>query len=285
MINLTSPATIRQLQQQFGISTLKQLGQNFLCDANILAKIASSACIDNNTAVLEIGPGMGALTQQLALRAKKVVAVEIDRGLLPVLDHTLSDFNNIEIIHADILKQDLGELYQKLGSEPFAVCANLPYYITTAIIMSLIESDLPITTLSFLIQKEVAERMGAKPSTKSYGSLSIAVQYYTDVEVIASVPPQCFVPAPTVDSLVIKLTKRTPKIELKDKTLFFTITNAAFAMRRKTLINNLSSCSALSLSKEQAANLLKECKISENIRGEALSLEQFGIIANALAEK
>jgi 16S rRNA (adenine1518-N6/adenine1519-N6)-dimethyltransferase len=282
MVNLASVSTIRELLSRFEISPLKQLGQNFLCDAHMLAAIADSAELDGGKSVLEIGPGLGALTQQLALRAGKVVAVEIDKGLLPVLEYTLADFSNVEVIHGDILKQDLHQLHEKLGGGAFAVCANLPYYITTPIIMNLLESGLPITTLSFLIQKEVAERMAARPGSKNYGSLSIAVQYYTDVEIVTKVPPTCFVPQPGVDSIVVRLRKKAaPGVSVPDEELFFALTRCAFAMRRKTLANNIAA-SSLGLTREQAQLLLENCGLSPTVRGEALSLAEFGALAGAV---
>lgn len=282
MINLASPAVIKEVMSRFSVAPLKQLGQNFLCDAHILSTIADSARCEGQ-AVLEIGAGLGALTQQLALRAKKVVTVEIDRGMIEVLKYTLADFDNIEVCHGDILKQDLYELHQKLGGGEFVVCANLPYYITTAVIMRLLESNLPCVRLCFLIQKEVAERMMALPGRKSYGSLSIAVQYYTQVEIVASVPPSCFVPSPSVDSRVICLTRREPEVRPVDEATFFKLTRAAFAMRRKTLVNNLI-VAGFGLSKAQAEELLARASLSPAVRGEALSLAEFARLSDELCE-
>jgi 16S rRNA (adenine1518-N6/adenine1519-N6)-dimethyltransferase len=281
MRDVSSPAAVRALLKDRGLSPNKQLGQNFLCDANIIKRIADAAGVNKADAVLEIGPGLGALTRELCDRADRVVAVEIDSGLAEVLKETLSDKKNATVIHGDFLKCDLAELHDVLGGGPFRVAANLPYYITTAIIMRLLESGLPVLSMSFLIQKEVAERMAAAPKTKSYGSLSIAVQYYTDVSVVLNVPRGCFLPSPGVDSVVVRLNKRPPKVDVPSEEDFFRITRAAFAMRRKTLANNLSV--GLGISKERAEALIKAANLPENVRGEELSLEQFAQIARVYA--
>ena len=281
MINLTSPAVVRDLLDCFGLAPHKQLGQNFLCDGNIIARIADAAALTKEDAVLEIGPGLGALTQQLALRAGKVVAVEIDSGLIPALEYTLSGLDNVKVIHGDFLRCDLSALHEELGGGPFCVAANLPYYITTPIIMALLESGLPVKTMSFLIQKEVAERMAARPGTKSYGSLSIAVQYYTDAELVLRVPPACFVPAPAVDSVVIRLTVRPPKIRVADTNAFFALTRAAFAMRRKTLANNIAA-GGFGLSRAQAEAVIASAGLRPDVRGEAVSIEEFARLSDAI---
>lgn len=281
MRDVSSPAAVRALLKDRGLSPNKQLGQNFLCDANIIKRIADAAGVNKADAVLEIGPGLGALTRELCDRADRVVAVEIDSGLAEVLKETLSDKKNATVIHGDFLKCDLAELHDVLGGGPFRVAANLPYYITTAIIMRLLESGLPVLSMSFLIQKEVAERMAAAPKTKSYGSLSIAVQYYTDVSVVLNVPRGCFLPSPGVDSVVVRLNKRPPKVDVPSEEDFFRITRAAFVMRRKTLANNLSV--GLGISKERAEALIKAANLPENVRGEELSLEQFAQIARVYA--
>lgn len=283
MVNLTSPAEITRIQKQFGITPLKQLGQNFLCDANILEKIADAGGFTKADTVLEIGPGMGALTQRLAQRALRVVAVEIDKGLLPVLRYTLEEFDNVSLVHGDILKQDLNELHTLLGGGEFWVCANLPYYITTSIIMRFIESSLPCNTLCFLLQREVAERMAASPGCKSYGSLSIAVQYYTKAQIVLKVPPTCFIPAPSVDSVVIRLDRCPPPVEVHDVALFFALCRSAFAMRRKTLVNNLTA-SPLGLNREKAELAIARSELPGKIRGEALSLEKFARLANTITD-
>lgn len=283
MVNLTSPAEITRIQKQFGISTLKQLGQNFLYDANMLEKIADCGGFTKADVVLEIGPGMGALTQRLAQRAGKVVAVEIDKGLLPVLNYTLEGFDNVTVVHGDFLKQDLNELHVLLGGGPFWVCANLPYYITTPIIMRLIESALPFNALCFLVQKEVAERMAASPGNKSYGSLSIAVQYHTKAKIVLKVPPTCFIPSPSVDSVVMRLDRCPPPVKVADEALFKAVCRSAFAMRRKTLANNLAA-SPLALSREKAEEAIALSGLSEKVRGEALSLDQFAKLANTISQ-
>lgn len=282
MKDISSPAAVRALLKERGLSPNKSLGQNFLCDANIIRKIADAAGVSRDDAVLEIGPGLGALTRELCDRAKRVVAVEIDSGLAEVLKDTLSDKDNATVLHEDFLKCDLTELHKALGGGPFRVAANLPYYITTPIIMRLLESGLPVQSMSFLIQKEVAERMAAAPKNKSYGSLSIAVQYHTDVSVVLNVPRGCFLPPPGVDSVVVRLEKRPPKVSVPSEEDFFKITRAAFAMRRKTLVNNLSA--GLGISKERAEGLLKAAGLPVTVRGEELSLEQFAEIARVYAQ-
>lgn len=281
MRDISSPAAVRALLKERGLSPNKQLGQNFLCDANMIKKIADAAGVTKGDSVLEIGPGLGALTRELCDRAKRVVAVEIDSGLAEVLKTTLSDKENAAVIHADFLKCDLKELHEALGGGPFFVAANLPYYITTAIILRLLESGLPVVSMSFLIQKEVAERMAAAPKTKSYGSLSIAVQYHTDVSVVLSVPRGCFLPPPGVDSVVVMLKKRPPRVSVPSEEDFFRITRAAFAMRRKTLANNLSA--GMGIEKERAEELIASADLPANVRGEELSLEQFAEIARQYA--
>lgn len=279
MMNLASPAVLRELLDRFGLAPHKQLGQNFLCDGNVIARIADAANLTKEDAVLEIGPGLGALTQQLSLRAKKVVAVEIDSGLIPALACTLEGLDNVEVVHDDFLKCDLAALHEKLGGGEFCVAANLPYYITTPIIMALLESGLPVRSMSFLIQKEVAERMAAKPGTKSYGSLSIAVQYYTDAELALRVPPSCFVPAPAVESVVIRLNVRPPRVQVADESAFFALTRAAFAMRRKTLANNIAA-GGFGLTRAQAEEALCAVGLRPDVRGEAVSIEEFARLSD-----
>lgn len=273
MENLASPRAVRDILARFGLAPHKQLGQNFLVDANVLEKIANAAGIEGR-AVLEIGPGLGALTQRLAQRASRVVCVEIDGGFIPALQHTLAGCNNVEIIHGDILKQDWQTLQQKLGGV-FSVCANLPYYITTPIIMRILESGQPWENICVLVQKEVGERMDAVPGGKSYGALSIAVQYYAETEQVCLVPPSCFIPPPKVESAVLLLRRRKERsFALADEARFFALTRAAFAMRRKTLVNNL--CAAFdNLSRAQVCEALLACGLNENIRGEALDLADF----------
>lgn len=272
-------AAAKALLQSHGLAPNKKLGQNFLCDEGVVERIADSAGVTADDCVLEIGPGMGALTRALAHRARRVVAVEIDSGLIPVLQDTLADYDNVTVVHGDFLKADLGELHQTLGGGSFRVAANLPYYITTPIILRLLESGLPVLSMSFLVQKEVAERMAAKPGTKNYGSLSIAVQYYADVQVVLRVPPACFLPAPSVDSVVVRMDVRPPVVQVRSQEDFFRITRAAFAMRRKTLANNLAS--GLSLNRAQAEDLIAQAGLSPSVRGEALSLEEFARLSDA----
>lgn len=282
MRDVSSPAAVRALLKERGLSPNKALGQNFLCDPNIIKKIADVAGVTKDDAVLEIGPGLGALTRELCDRAKRVVAVEIDAGLAEALKETLSDKDNIEVLHQDFLKCDLEALHKALGGGSFRVAANLPYYITTPIIMRLLESGLPVLSMSFLVQKEVAERMAAAPGTKSYGSLSIAVQYYCDASVVLNVPRGCFLPPPGVDSVVVRLVRRPPKVQVPSEEDFFKITRAAFAMRRKTLANNLAS--GLGIPKERAERLILDANLPAGVRGEELSLEQFARIAGVFAQ-
>ncbi len=282
MKDISSPAAVKALLKERGLSPNKQLGQNFLVDTNMINKIADAAEVTKADAVLEIGPGLGALTQELSERAGSVVAVEIDSGLAQALETTLLGRENITVIHADFLKCDLAELHHALGGGSFKVAANLPYYITTAIIMRILESGLPYVSMSFLVQKEVADRMAAFPGTKSYGSLSIAVQYYTNVQVVLSVPRGCFLPPPGVDSVVVRLTARPPKVAVPKVEDFFRITRAAFAMRRKTLANNLAQ--GLGIGKDRAQQLIRAANLPENVRGEELSLEQFAEIARAYTQ-
>lgn len=280
MINLASPKTIHVLLDQYHLAPNKRFGQNFLIDAAILNKIALAAQIENQP-VLEIGPGLGSLTQKLALHADHVVCVEIDHGFLPVLDETLADFDNVQVIHDDFLKTDLSIIFEALGSEPFTVCANLPYYITTPIIMRLLESDLPWTNMCFLLQKEVGERLAASPKTKSYGSLTLAVQYYAHVETICKVKPTCFIPAPNVDSIVVRFTPNKRTKNLQDEQKIFSIIRAGFRMRRKTFLNNLLA-SYPSLSRNEIQLALAECSLSLDVRAEALSLDDFIQFASVL---
>ena len=283
MEGLSNPSVVKDILERFSLAPNKALGQNFLCDGNIVSRIADAAGIDGEDAVLEIGPGLGALTVQLAKRAKKVVAVEVDSGLIKALAYTLSDCGNVEVVHGDFLKCDLSELHQKLGGGGFKVAANLPYYITTPIVMALLESGLPVESMSFLVQKEVAERMAARPSTKHYGSLSIAVQFETDASIALAVPRGCFVPAPNVDSVVVRLVKTAPKAQVKSREDFFALTRCAFAMRRKTLANNLAA--GLGMEKDAAAELISRAGLSESIRGEAMSIKEFARLSDLYTEK
>jgi len=283
---IATPVRTRAILEKYGFSFKKSLGQNFLIDLNILKNIVFSAGIDDQTGVIEVGPGIGALTEQLAKSAKKVVAFEIDQRLLPILKDTLSPYNNVEIIHQDILKADVRKTIQEQFSDvnKIMVVANLPYYITTPIIMKLLEERLPITGLVMMLQKEVADRMSAEPGTKNYGSLSIAVQYYTEAEVVMNVPKTVFIPQPNVDSAVIRLTRRThPLVSVLNEEFFFTVTKSCFAQRRKTILNNLTSQLPLGKEKKEIiSRILEGLNIDPTRRGETLSIEEFARLSNDL---
>ncbi|CQR72818.1 Ribosomal RNA small subunit methyltransferase A [Sporomusa ovata DSM 2662] len=260
----------------FGIHMSKKLGQNFLIDNNVVAGIVSAANVCEGEPVLEIGPGIGTLTQALAEAGAEVTAVELDRRLLEILGRTLEGYNNVRVIHGDILKIDIS---REINKEKYKVVANLPYYITTPIIMKFLEERQPVELLVTMVQKEVAQRMVAKPGGKDYGSLSVAVQYYTEPEIMFIVPPQAFIPKPAVESAVIRCTVRTvPPVELVSEKMFFRVVKAAFAQRRKTLANGLKSAG---LSKEELEQVLTQAQIDGGRRGEQLSLAEFAAIANA----
>jgi len=280
MIQLASPHVVHDLLNRHHIAPNKRFGQNFLIDQGILQKIADAAH-SNRRPVLEIGPGLGSLTQHLAQRAENVLAVEIDKGFLPVLRETLADFSNVDIIHADFLKMDLSSLYEALGKKPFCVCANLPYYITTPIILRLLESHLPWETLCFLMQKEVGERLSATPNHKSYGSLSLAIQYYAHVETIGKVGARCFLPPPNVDSIIVRLRPKERSLNLQEEKRVFAIIRASFAMRRKTFVNNITAAFP-SFSKESVQTVLEVCGFDVRIRAEALSFHDFVLLVRAL---
>ena len=281
MKNLANPAVIKEILAKNGFNFSKSLGQNFLIDERALTEIVESAAPEKAN-VLEIGPGFGTLTQRLCERASKVVCVEIDSAAIPILTDNLRGFDNLKIIHADIMKTDIKELSDsEFGGAPVKVCANLPYYITSPVIMSLLNPDLPIEDITVMIQKEVALRIGAKPGSKDYGVLTLAVGYYATCEIVTVVPPSSFMPPPKVESAVIKLTMRkTPPVEVKDTDMYFKVIKAAFALRRKTLLNALAS--GLGLSKERILEVLKSADIDEKRRGETLSDEEFARITNAL---
>lgn len=284
--DIATPVRTRAILEKYGFSFKKSLGQNFLIDTNILNRIVDHANLTENTGVIEIGPGIGALTEQLARRSKKVVAFEIDQRLLPILEDTLSPYSNVEVIHQDVLKADVGVIIAKEfeGIEDIMVVANLPYYVTTPIIMKLLEEKLPIRGIVVMLQKEVAERISANPGTKDYGSLSIAVQYYTVAETVMIVPKTVFVPQPYVDSAVIRLTVReTPKVAVEDEDFFFHITKASFAQRRKTILNNLTSqLPGGKEKKEQILQALHDVNIDPTRRGETLSIEEYAQLSAAL---
>lgn len=285
MEKLTSPKVIESLLKKYDLHFNKRFGQNFLIDENIVNKIVMAGEVGKEDLVFEIGPGIGTMTQVLSKYAGKVIALEIDKKLIPVLHETLKECKNVEIIQGDILKTNVNEILgDDLGKMPLKIVANLPYYITTPIIMGFLESDLPIESMTFLIQKEVGERLCGVPGTKAYGSLSIVAQFYADITVDFGVPAQVFIPRPKVDSIAVTLKKLdSPKIVLEDKELFLAIVKASFLNRRKTLINGLMMNT--SFDKELLLEVLESCAIPPGIRGETLTGADFGRIANALYQR
>lgn len=286
MEKLSNPRKTIEVLQKYNFTFQKKFGQNFLIDPHVLDKIIAAAEITKDDFVLEIGPGIGTLTQYLAEAAREVVAVEIDSSLIPILEDTLSSYDNVSVINEDVLKADLKKLAEERnGGKPIKVVANLPYYITTPIIMGLFESHVPLKSLTVMVQKEVALRMQAGPGTKDYGALSLAVQYYADPYLAANVPPNCFMPRPNVGSAVIRLTRfeETP-VKVKDEALLFRLIRASFNQRRKTLQNGLVNSPELQFSKEQVAAAIETLGVSPSVRGEALTLEQFAALCNALSE-
>lgn len=276
---LINPQNTIALIKEYEFAFKKRFGQNFLIDAHVLDKIIAGAQIGTGDTVLEIGPGIGTLTQALCEVAGEVIAVEIDRDLIPILKKTLASYDNVRVINEDILKLDLASISEK----PLKVVANLPYYITTPIIMGLFESGAPLQSITVMVQKEVAERMQAKPAGKEYGALSLAVQYYAEAEIIANVPPNCFMPRPGVGSAVIHLKKHAvPPVTPKDEAFLFRVIRAAFAQRRKTLMNALRNDVSLSLTKEQISDVLSDMELSETVRGERLSLAEFSELSDRL---
>lgn len=278
---ITPQETIKVIQEN-GFRFQKRFGQNFLIDNHVLDKIISAADVTKEDCALEIGPGIGTMTQALAEASKQVVAVEIDKNLIPILSETLKDYANVTIINEDVLKLNLNEIIQRYNEgRPVKVVANLPYYITTPIIMGLFESGAPIESITVMVQKEVADRMKCGPGSKDYGALSLAVQYYAYPEVVAQVPPNCFIPRPNVGSSVIKLTRwEKPPVTVEEPGFMFRLIKAAFGQRRKTLVNALAS--GASIEKEVTAAALKQLGLPENIRGEALSLQQFANLSGLL---
>ena len=279
-MDLTSPKTIRAVQDKFGFTFKKGLGQNFLTSRDVLDDIVDAAEIESG--VMEIGPGFGVLTQALCESAEKVVSVEIDDRLLPVLDYTLSGYDNVKIVHGDVMKLDLKELIEKeFGGEKISIAANLPYYITTPIISRLLEEKLPVKNIIVMVQKEVAERLSAKEGTKDYGAITLLCRYYTEPEIITKVPASLFVPPPKVDSAVLRLrVLDEPRVKVKDEKIFFKTVKAAFSQRRKTLLNCLAS--AFPISKEEIGALLREAGIEPQRRGETLSIEEFARVSDLL---
>lgn len=271
----------KELIKKYGIRLTKSLGQNFLTDNNVVSRIVDTAEVTKDDMVMEIGPGIGSMTGELASRAGRVIAVEIDKHLIPALKDNLKEFSNFEIINEDILRVNVMDITDNKQNMTLKVVANLPYYITTPIIMKLLEEENDIELMVFMVQKEVAQRMVARPGGKDYGALSVAVQYYSQPEKVFDVPPQCFVPQPEVDSTIIKLKKnKTPPVNLKDKDMFFKVVKAAFGQRRKTLLNALTNFGAFNKTKEEIREILNTLNINENARGETLSIEQFAILSN-----
>lgn len=278
---LYSPSYVKEIIDKYNFRFSKSLGQNFLIDGNIVRKICEEGEISKEDDILEIGPGIGTLTEELSYKANKVVAVELDKSLFPILDETLAGCNNVEIVPGDILKIDLPKLFsEKFESENIKIVANLPYYITTPIIGRLLEEELDIDSILVMVQSEVAERMKASPGTKDYGSLSVFVQYYTDPEIVLLVPKTAFMPRPNVDSAVIKLKIRKEKIELKDRETFFKVVKAAFSQRRKTILNSLSS--GLKTDKATIRAILEKVDIDPKLRAENLTIEDFSKISAIL---
>ena len=286
MANLGNPKNTIEIIQKYEFMFQKKFGQNFLIDTHVLEKIISAAGITKNDCVLEIGPGIGTMTQYLAENAGHVVAVEIDRNLIPILKETLADYDNVTVINEDILRVDIKALDEEYnGGKPIKVVANLPYYITTPIIMGLFESGVPIDNITVMVQKEVADRMKEGPGSKDYGALSLAVQYYAEPEIVANVPPNCFIPRPNVGSAVIRLTRhKEMPVEVKAPALMFKIIRASFNQRRKTLQNGLGNAPELPYTKEQIAAAIAEMGLTPTIRGEALSLAQFAQLSDILGE-
>ena len=284
MANLGNPKNTIEIIQKYEFMFQKKFGQNFLIDTHVLEKIISAAGITKNDCVLEIGPGIGTMTQYLAENAGHVVAVEIDRNLIPILKETLADYDNVTVINEDILRVDIKALDEEYnGGKPIKVVANLPYYITTPIIMGLFESGVPIDNITVMVQKEVADRMKEGPGSKDYGALSLAVQYYAEPYIVANVPCNCFMPRPNVDSAVIRLTRyEEPPVQVKDEKMLFKIIRASFNQRRKTLQNGLNNSSELNFTKDQIAAAIAEAGFSPSVRGEALTLEQFAKLTDIL---
>lgn len=283
MAKLGSRKSTSEIIEKYQFDFRKKFGQNFLVDNHILDKIVEAADITREDCILEIGPGIGTLTQRLAEAAGEVVAVEIDKNLIPILNETLADYDNVTILNEDILKVDIHEIAEQHGGKPLKVVANLPYYITTPIIMALFESHVPLTSVTVMVQKEVADRMCVGPGTKEYGALSLAVQYYAKPEIITKVPAPCFIPRPNVDSTVIRLTRyEKPPVEVRDEDWLFAVMRASFNQRRKTLANGLANAGNLGLNRQQVENALSGMGLPATIRGETLTLNQFAALSDML---
>ena len=282
MATLGNPKNTIEIIQKYQFAFQKKFGQNFLIDTRVLDKIISAAGITEDDCVLEIGPGIGTMTQYLAEHAGKVVAVEIDTNLLPILDETLKGYPNVTVINSDILKLDMNKLVDEYNDgRPIKVAANLPYYITTPIIMGLFESNVPIDNITVMVQKEVADRMQVGPGSKDYGALSLAVQYYAKPYIVANVPPNCFIPRPNVGSAVIRLTRyQEPPVQVDEPGIMFRLIRASFNQRRKTLQNGLNNSPEVPYTKEQIASAIESLGVPASVRGEALTLEQFASLAN-----
>ena len=286
MANLGIPSNTIEILQKYGFRFQKKFGQNFLIDTRVLDRIIGAAEITKDDLVLEIGPGIGTMTQYLCEAAREVVAVEIDKNLIPILEETLSAYDNVTVLNEDILKVDLNKLVQeKNNGRPVKVVANLPYYITTPIIMGLFENHVPMESITVMVQKEVADRMKSGPGNKDYGALSLAVQYYSDPVIAANVPPNCFIPRPNVGSAVIVLHRhQTPAVSVNNEKMMFRLIRASFNQRRKTLVNGLNNAPDIPFGKEQITEALEQMGLKANIRGEALTLEQFAELTNILEQ-
>lgn len=284
MADLGIPQNTIRVLQKYHFNFQKKFGQNFLIDTTVLERIISSADITGEDCVLEIGPGIGTMTQYLAERAGEVVAVEIDKALIPILEDTLSAYDNVTVINEDILKVDINRIVEeKNNGRPIKVVANLPYYITTPIIMGLFESQVPLKSITIMVQKEVADRMQVGPGTKDYGALSLAVQYYAKPKIVANVPPNCFIPRPNVGSAVIRLDRyENPPVHVAQERKMFALIRASFNQRRKTLVNGLCNAKELQLTKEQVLLALNRMGLPATVRGETLTLEQFACLSNLL---
>ena len=287
MATLGNPKNTIEILQKYNINFQKKFGQNFLIDTHVLEKIVSAAEITKDDLVIEIGPGIGTLTQYLCESAREVIAIEIDRNLIPILENdTLAPYDNVTVINEDVLKLDLTALINEHSPQrPAKLVANLPYYITTPIVMQVLESGAPIESMTIMIQKEVAERMEAKPGTADYRAITLAVQYYTEPYLAANVPQNCFMPRPNVSSAVIRLKRHSqPPVNVKDPTLMFKLIRASFNQRRKTLLNGLSNSSELSFTKDELTAALESCGISPTVRGETLGLPEFAALSDALTK-
>lgn len=281
---LGNPQNTIEVLQKYGFNFQKKFGQNFLIDTHVLDKIIASANITKEDMVLEIGPGIGTMTQYLACAAKKVVAIEIDKALIPILEDTLQDYDNVTVINDDVLKVDIAKLAEEYNDgKPIKVVANLPYYITTPIIMGLYENHVPIESITVMVQKEVADRMQVGPGTKDYGALSLAVQYYAEPYIVANVPPNCFMPRPKVGSAVIRLTShKEPPVQVENEKLMFQIIRASFNQRRKTLANGLNNSPEIHLPKDVIASAIESLGKGVSVRGEALTLQEFATLSNLI---